>query len=297
MSRENQLVDLIRHSDALHIDQCLDDAPTALNVKDPMGLLPLHHCVITGHNDIAEKLIAKGAEPDIFSACGLGFINQIENMIRSDPSLRTRPDNLGLTPLHWAALGGQAKVAEMLLGYGADINARDKTGATPLHCAAKNGHRELAELFLYDGADRTATDNNYVWPALSAVREGHHELAELLRCELDEIMSARFSLAASAFLCAIEVIAATVFLCRIYPRTDIISSPYMFIVALSLFAVAWIGFSAAIYARLSVRRRLLRTTLGAPVPSFIMVIGAIVSLTATVAGLLSLLIGLVALLR
>jgi len=242
-------------------------------------------------------LISKGAEPDIFSACGLGFINQVENMIRRDPSLRTMPDNLGLTPLHWAALGGQPKVAEMLLGYGADINARDKTGATPLHCAAKNGHIELAELLLYQGADRTAADNNHLWPAVIAVKEGHHELAELLRCELDDIMSTRFCLAASSLLCAVEVIGGAIFLWSIHGRTDIVSSPYMFVVALTLFAIAWIGFSTALYAKLSAPGKLPQIPSNRQSLSFLMVLGAFVAFAATLAGLLSVFVALVAILR
>jgi hypothetical protein len=38
-----------------------------------------------------------------------------------------------VTPLHWAALGGDAEIAQLLLARGADVNAREtRFGGTPL---------------------------------------------------------------------------------------------------------------------------------------------------------------------
>jgi hypothetical protein len=39
----------------------------------------------------------------------------------------------GVTPLHWAALGGDAEIAQLLLARGADVDAREtRFGGTPL---------------------------------------------------------------------------------------------------------------------------------------------------------------------
>ncbi|XP_060660984.1 ARF GTPase-activating protein Git [Drosophila nasuta] len=61
------------------------------------------------------------------------------------------------TPLHMAAKFGQASQIEMLLIYGADVNALDSNGMTPLELAKANNHSTIAERLLdamYDVTDR-----------------------------------------------------------------------------------------------------------------------------------------------
>ncbi|XP_064552157.1 ARF GTPase-activating protein Git [Drosophila montana] len=61
------------------------------------------------------------------------------------------------TPLHMAAKFGQASQIEMLLIYGADVNALDGNGMTPLELAKTNNHSTIAERLLdamYDVTDR-----------------------------------------------------------------------------------------------------------------------------------------------
>ena len=37
------------------------------------------------------------------------------------------------TPLHGAVISGEARLVELLVGYGADLNVQDLEFATPLH--------------------------------------------------------------------------------------------------------------------------------------------------------------------
>jgi uncharacterized protein len=46
-----------------------------------------------------------------------------------------RRDDGGKTPLHWAAYKGDAEMTQLLLGWGAKVNVRDKEGKTPLGIA------------------------------------------------------------------------------------------------------------------------------------------------------------------
>lgn len=69
-------------------------------------------------------------------------------------------DRAGWTPLHYAAAGGHADIASLLLDHKANIDARAPTGATPLMMAAQEGQQEVVRLLLRRGADTGLVDNH-----------------------------------------------------------------------------------------------------------------------------------------
>lgn len=54
----------------------------------------------------------------------------------------------GSSPLHFSAQYGLLKIAQELLGRGADINRQNGEGNTPTHLAIKHRHAGLTKLFL-----------------------------------------------------------------------------------------------------------------------------------------------------
>ena len=66
-------------------------------------------------------------------------------------------DEIGMTPLHYAADAGHLDVARFLIASGADVNAHDEAqiGETPLGQVAGNCSYEMAELLVDAGADPT----------------------------------------------------------------------------------------------------------------------------------------------
>jgi ankyrin repeat protein len=69
-----------------------------------------------------------------------------------------QPDDDGITPLGWAAIGNQTGVARLLIERGADLNHVDKKGMTPLLYAASidYGDSAMIDLLVKSGANRNA---------------------------------------------------------------------------------------------------------------------------------------------
>jgi ankyrin repeat protein len=85
------------------------------------------------------------------------------------------------TPLHYATLNGHMDVAQLLLANKADVAAKNNYGYTPLHRAAEEGNKNLAELLLASKAEVNAKDNHGLTPLYLALGHGHKDVAELLR--------------------------------------------------------------------------------------------------------------------
>jgi ankyrin repeat protein len=116
-----------QHGDVQKIKALLNDNPALVFSKDNYGNTPLHDAALNGHKDVAELLVAHGADVNA-------------------------KNNNGSTPLHLAAsYKGHKDVAELLLANKAKVNAEDNKGQTPLHLAAAYGHKEVAQLLSQHG--------------------------------------------------------------------------------------------------------------------------------------------------
>ena len=52
-----------------------------------------------------------------------------------------------------AVIDGNIKAVKQHIAAGTDVNMKDDVGLTPLHFAAGEGHKEVAELLITNGAD------------------------------------------------------------------------------------------------------------------------------------------------
>ncbi|HKQ73922.1 MAG TPA: ankyrin repeat domain-containing protein [Blastocatellia bacterium] len=69
------------------------------------------------------------------------------------PPLLGAPGNTGATPLMYAALAGNTEVIKLLLGKGADVNARDNGAGAALILASAMGDPATVKLLLEKGAE------------------------------------------------------------------------------------------------------------------------------------------------
>lgn len=115
----------IRESSLKAAQVLLDWPKTNVNSLNDKDESPLMLAALKGHQDLAEKLIKRGAD-----------VNKT-----------------GWTSLHYAASSGQLTLISLLLENSAYIDAESPNGTTPLMMAAMYGTPAAVKLLLQEGAD------------------------------------------------------------------------------------------------------------------------------------------------
>jgi ankyrin repeat protein len=135
------------------------------------GQTALMFAARAGKAEAAAVLLEHGAKPNVAtvvgrtpafirpnSVPGFGFgIGIIRGGVPADRG-RREPTPGGLTPLHYAARQDRLEVAKLLLGAGAEINAREANDITPLLMAISNNAMATAKYLLAQGGDVNASD-------------------------------------------------------------------------------------------------------------------------------------------
>jgi len=127
----------------------LVDAGADLTARTEFNRTPLH-VALQQRPDLVSLLRELGAQVDAPSAAYLGDVDELVRHLDDGSSPADRTSGVDL--LSWAAFGGAAPTAELLLARGADPD----TGA--LHFAAGGGQLELVRLLLEAGADVNRRD-------------------------------------------------------------------------------------------------------------------------------------------
>ena len=87
----------------------------------------------------------------------------------------------GMTALHWAAMNGDAELAQMLLYAGANVSARTRIGGfTPLHMASQIGHASVVAPLLAASAPVSAITTTGVTPLMLAAASGSTDAVRML---------------------------------------------------------------------------------------------------------------------
>lgn len=137
--------------------ELLGAQPDLIRACSHDGWTPLHLASFFGHKEIAEMLLAHGADANARSS-----------------------NNMRNTPLHAAAANRQLEVATVLLAHGAEVNASQSGGWTPLHAAAQNGDAALVRLLIAVGADVQARAENHQGALDLALGKGHQAVVDAL---------------------------------------------------------------------------------------------------------------------
>jgi ankyrin repeat protein len=132
-----------------------------------------------------------------------GDASAVGALLTEDPTLAGAIDEHAKTSLHWAAECDQPEIAALLVGAGADVEARTSWGMTPLQWAGVMGSRGVADqlrargsrldlptaagLGLLDAVDSFLADTSVSGDVetvsaafVLACRNGHRQVAEVL---------------------------------------------------------------------------------------------------------------------
>jgi ankyrin repeat protein len=120
--------------------------------------------------------------PDLPTRVSVVKSREVNELLFAHGMNPSRPDWLGITPLHELARKGNVEAAGLFLDHGADLHARDEDiCSTPLGWAAKFGQKQMVEFLLQRGAKPNLPDDpSWATPLAWATRRGHAEIAELL---------------------------------------------------------------------------------------------------------------------
>ena len=113
---------------------------------------PLHAAIEEGDLASARILLRGGVEPDVVNGALLRAV--------------VHP--------------GAARAVRLLLGHGADVNARDARDWSALHYAASVGPLDVVKLLVARGADANAADPQGITPVLVAAGLGRGDVARYL---------------------------------------------------------------------------------------------------------------------
>ncbi len=123
---------------------------------------------------------------EIHEAVKNGDVAKVRTILDNDPSMLTAKDDIGKTPLHWAAGKNQLEVMKVLLDeYNINVNIRNANNGTPLHVAASQANPEAALILIEHGADVNARTLNNSVPLHFAViksgrKPGHTQAVKIL---------------------------------------------------------------------------------------------------------------------
>lgn len=136
--------------------------------EDSRGVRAIHQAIWDHQDSVTKLLLDQGAD------CNAP-INSQDSGSHSATAMQG-------SPLHLAAIKGNASCVKQLINKKAEVNVRLRSGWTPLHMAAANGHTSVVKILMIHGAEVNAIDGN---GATATYRAAEHGQEAAIQCLLE----------------------------------------------------------------------------------------------------------------
>eukprot|EP00931_Biecheleriopsis_adriatica_P070144 TRINITY_DN43935_c0_g1_i1.p1 TRINITY_DN43935_c0_g1~~TRINITY_DN43935_c0_g1_i1.p1 ORF type:complete len:338 (-),score=36.03 TRINITY_DN43935_c0_g1_i1:118-1131(-) len=100
----------------------------------------------------------KRVKSRVAAAAELGDLQELEQLLESQPDTANEEDDLGATPLMFAARGGSIDTARLLVKYGASVHARTVIGWSTLTWAGLGDQGDMVRWLASQGVEATESD-------------------------------------------------------------------------------------------------------------------------------------------
>lgn len=143
----------------------------SLKAKDLSSLHSTSSFFATLTTPLLQRILVQDKDgiPALCWAAGKGYHGWCRLLLEKGHDANIASVGTELTPLHEAAASGHEAVIELLLRWGAAVDALDYQGETPLHYAARNCQMAAAHLLLRNNADIDAASYDSDTPLLQAI--------------------------------------------------------------------------------------------------------------------------------
>ncbi|HLZ69209.1 MAG TPA: ankyrin repeat domain-containing protein [Dehalococcoidia bacterium] len=182
MAQATELFAAIEAGDAATVRGLLAAEPALAGACNAGGLPAVLFALYRMQGESVEALLAARPSLDPFAAAALGREARVAELLKADPARASAFSADGFSALHLAAFFGHAAAARVLLDAGAAVNAvaRNPMQVQPLHSAVAGLHHAVCALLLERGAEVNARQQAGWTPLHAAAQHGDRALVRAL---------------------------------------------------------------------------------------------------------------------
>ncbi len=176
------LFDAVAKGDAHAVADLIETDPGLVHARNADGVSAIVWARYVGQPAIAEDLLARAADLDLFEAASAGRTDRVRSLLDKGHAGADDHSPDGFTALHLAAFFGHADVARELIARGAtlDVQAKNDMSVTPLHSALAGRHNAIAIALIDAGANVNAVQQGRWTPLHAAALHGDVDMVTRL---------------------------------------------------------------------------------------------------------------------